>query len=248
MNIPAHILTKLRSSQRMVVVTGGGLSAESGVASFRQALIGEWANYDIRDLATPQAFARSPKTVWQWYDARRRQIASAQPNPAHHALVDLEQHVPEFLLVSLAIDGLHWQAGSRDLVELNGCVQRVRCVENGHLGDWDEEGSVPPRCPRCGSLFRPDVVLLGEGFARTHVTRARTAVEQCDVILFVGELSTADPVAQFPFIARRAGATVVTVSRDDSMFAVTADIHLKERASDSIPQLVRLISSDTGAV
>jgi NAD-dependent deacetylase len=248
MNIPTAILAKLRQSQRMVVVTGGGLSAESGVASFRQAMVGEWANYDVRDLATPQAFARSPKTVWQWYDSRRQQIASAQPNSAHHAIVDLEQHVPEFLLVSLAIDGLHWQAGSRDVIELNGCVQRVRCVENGHLGDWNEEGSVPPRCPRCGSLFRPDVVLLGEGFARTHVLRARSAVEQCDVVLFVGELSTADPVAQFPFMARRAGATIITISRDDSMFAVTADVHIRAAASQSIPQLVHAITSDTGDV
>jgi len=134
------------------------------------------------------------------------------------------------------------------LVELNGCVQRVRCVENGHLGDWDEEGSIPPRCPRCGSLFRPDVVLLGEGFARTHVLRARTAVEQCDTILFIGELSTADPVAQFPFMARRAGATVITVNRDDSMFAVTADYHIKARASDCVSELVRIITSGTGAV
>jgi NAD-dependent deacetylase len=248
MNIPTAILAKLQQSQRMVVVTGGGLSAESGVASFRQAMVGEWANYDVRDLATPQAFARSPKTVWQWYDSRRRQIASAQPNPAHHALVDLEQHVPEFLLVSLAIDGLHWQAGSRDIIELNGCVQRVRCVENGHLGDWDEEGSVPPRCPRCGSLFRPDVVLLGEGFARTHIMRARTAVEQCDVIVFVGELSTADPVAQFPFMARRAGATVITISREDSMFAVTADVHIRDTASTSIPHIVRVITSGAESV
>lgn len=248
MNIPADVLAKLRQSQRMIVVTGGGLSAESGVASFRQAMVDEWANYDVRDLATPQAFARSPKTVWQWYDFRRRQMASAQPNAAHHALVDLEQHVPEFLLVSLAIDGLHWQAGSRDLIELNGCVQRVRCVENGHLGDWDEEGSVPPRCPRCGSLFRPDVVLLGEGFARTHVTRARAAVEACDAILFVGELSTADPVAQFPFMARRAGATVVTIGRDDSMFAVTADYYINASASDSVPEIVRLLTNHTGTV
>ena len=105
MSLPSVLLTQLRQSQRLVVVTGGGMSAESGIASFRQALTGSWANYDVRDLATPQAYARNPKLVWQWYDFRRQMAEQAAPSAAHHALVDLEQHIPEFLLVSLAIDG-----------------------------------------------------------------------------------------------------------------------------------------------
>lgn len=242
------LITELKTAQKLVVVTGGGMSAESGVSSFRQAMIGPWANYDVRDLATPQAYARNPKLVWQWYNFRRLQSQTAQPSSAHHALVDLEQHIPTFVLVSLAIDGLHWRAGSRDLIELNGCVQRTRCVESAHLGDWEEEGEVPPRCQRCGSPLRPDVVLLGEGFARQDVRRAQIAVESCDAILFLGELSAADPIAQFPFSAKRAGARVLTVNPDAaSIFSVMADIHINDTPGNVIPALVAGVTRVEGA-
>jgi NAD-dependent deacetylase len=233
------VVHQIRQSQRTVVVTGSGMSAESGIASFRQALVGEWAQYDVRDLATPQAYARNPKLVWQWYNFRRSLVEAAQPSPAHHALVDIEQSIPEFLLVSLAIDGLHWRAGSRDMIELNGCVQRARCVENGHLGEWEEEGGIPPHCQRCGSQLRPDVVLLGEGFARHDVNRARHAVEQCDTIVFVGDISAIDPVAQFPFMAHRAKATIITITTDDtSIFGVMADHVIRATPGEVLPRLV----------
>ena len=223
------LIAELKTAQKLVVVTGGGMSAESGVSSFRQAMVGPWAQYDVRDLATPQAYARNPRLVWQWYDFRRQQVLAAYPSPAHHALVDLEQHIPSFLLVSLAIDGLHWRAGSRDIVELNGSVQRTRCVEAGHIGDWDEEGDVPPRCQRCGSPLRPDVVLLGEGFARADVRRAQQAVDACDTLLCIGELAASDPAAQFPFVAKRGGARVLTISTDPaSIYSVMADVWVAE--------------------
>jgi NAD-dependent deacetylase len=241
------IVRIVQASQRTVVVTGSGMSAESGITSFRQALVGEWGTYDVRDLATPQAFARNPKLVWRWYDFRRHLVEAAIPSAAHHALVDLEQRIPEFLLISLAIDGLHWRAGSRDMVELNGCVQRTRCVENGHLGDWDEEGDVPPHCQRCGSMLRPDVVLLGEGFARHDVSKARHTVEQCDTMLFVGEISASDPVAQFPFMAHRAGAKIVTISNDaTSIFSVMADHLIQAAPSQVLPELVARLNNSEG--
>lgn len=242
------LIAKLKTAQKLVVVTGGGMSAESGVSSFRQAMVGPWANYDVRDLATPQAYARNPRLVWQWYDFRRQQTLAALPSAAHHALVDLEQHIPGFLLVSLAIDGLHWRAGSRDMVELNGCVQRTRCVESGHLGDWEEEGDVPPRCQRCGSPLRPDVVLLGEGFARHDVRRAQTAVEQCDTLLCIGELAASDPVAQFPFVAKRNGASVLTINTDPaSIYSVMADVWLRDTPGAVVPALVAAVIGTTGS-
>jgi len=242
------LITQLKTAQKLVVVTGGGMSAESGVASFRQAIIGPWAAYDVRDLATPQAYARNPKLVWQWYNFRRGQTQIADPSVGHHALVDLEQHVPTFLLVSLAIDGLHWRAGSRDILELNGSVHRTRCVESGHPGDWEEEGDIPPRCQRCGSPLRPDVVLLGEGFARSDVRRAQTAVETCDAILFVGELSAADPVAQFPFIAKRSGARVLTINTDPaSIFSVMADVHINQTPGNALPTIVAGVTRVEGS-
>ncbi|MFM2032550.1 MAG: hypothetical protein RLZZ297_1315 [Chloroflexota bacterium] len=245
------LIPKLKTAQKLVVVTGSGLSAESGVASFRQAMVGPWAAYDVRDLATPQAYARNPRLVWQWYDYRRRQSESATPSPAHHALVDLEQYIPDYLLVSLAIDGLHWRAGSRDMVELNGCVQRTRCVEAGHLGDWEEEGDVPPRCQRCGSPLRPDVVLLGEGYARHDVRRAQTAIGECDTLLCIGDLATSDPVAQFPFAAKRAGATVLTINTDPaSIYSVMADVWVAATPGTVVPNLVAAVigHSDAGGV
>ena len=209
------LITQLKTAQKLVVVTGGGMSAESGVASFRQAIIGPWAAYDVRDLATPQAYARNPKLVWQWYNFRRGQTQTA---------------------------------GSRDILELNGSVHRTRCVESGHPGDWEEEGDIPPRCQRCGSQLRPDVVLLGEGFARSDVRRAQTAVETCDAILFVGELSAADPVAQFPFIAKRSGARVLTINTDPaSIFSVMADVHINQTPGNALPTIVAGVTRVEGS-
>jgi NAD-dependent deacetylase len=240
--VPDKILQRLRSAQSVVVLTGGGMAAESGIPSFREAQIDEWMTYDVSELATPQAFARNPRLVWRWYEHRRRLADAAEPSPAHYALVDLEQFYPKFTLITQTIDGLHWRAGSRDLLELNGCLRRSRCYETGEvLSAWEETGDVPPHCPHCGSLLRPDVVMFGEGLPHAELRAARQAVETCDLFLCVGSVGAIEPIASFPFVARRVKALVVTIAPEDTLYSLMADHVVNARPGEVMTELARLI-------
>lgn len=246
LSLPGPALDRLKSARHVVVLTGGGMAAESNIPSFRDAQTGEWAEYDVSELATQQGFVRNPRRVWQWYDYRRRLAEEAQPSPGHYALVDLEQFYPHFTLITQTIDGLHWRAGSRDLVELNGCLRRARCFEAGHvLSSWEEEGEIPPICPHCGGMLRHDVVMFGEGLPDMELKRARKAVEQCEVLLCVGSISAIEPVSSFPFVARRVGAMVVSVADDDSIYSLLADYVVPKQLSEFLPALVREIGAET---
>jgi len=179
----SKLIDALRCARRIAVLTGAGTSAESGVPTFRDAQTGLWANFKPEELATPEAFRRNPKLVWEWYALRRARVREVAPNPGHFALAELEgrvlglprsapqsrrerseliereQRVPEFLLATQNVDGLHQRAGSRQLVELHGNITRTKCFdENVVVDEWAETGEVPPRCPRCGGWLRPDVV------------------------------------------------------------------------------------------
>ena len=153
----------LAQARRVVVLTGAGVSAESGVPTFRDALTGLWANYRPEELATPTAFAQNPKLVWDWYQWRRELVERAEPNAAHQALAELEDRVPKFTLITQNVDGLHQRAGSRNVFELHGNIRRVKCSAEGRVvTEWAAGGDVPPRCPHCGANLRPDVVWFGE--------------------------------------------------------------------------------------
>jgi NAD-dependent deacetylase len=241
--LPDRVLQRLRAATRVVALTGGGMAAESGVPSFRDSHTGRWAEYDVSELATPQAFLRNPKLVWEWYDHRRRAADAAEPSPAHFAVVDLEQHYPSFTLVTQTIDSLHWRAGSRDVVELNGCLRRSRCYEAGHIAlSWDDDGDIPPRCAHCGSPLRPDVVLFGEGLPRAELRRAQHAVEQCDLFLAIGAIGAIEPVASFPFVAKRVKAFVLSIAPEDSVYSLMADFNIPQTPGAVLPDLVRLIT------
>jgi NAD-dependent protein deacetylases, SIR2 family len=249
LTLPDDVLYRLINARRVVALTGGGVAAESGIPSFREAHTGHWAQYDVSELATPQAFVRNPRLVWEWYAYRRVLAERAQPGATHYALVDLEQHYPEFTLITQSIDGLHWRAGSRDLIELNGSLRRCRCFESGHIAfAWDDDGEIPPRCVQCGSLLRPDVVMFGEGLPHHELRRARQAVEQCDVFLCVGTVGAIEPVASFPFVARRHGAFVLTIAPEDSIYTLMADYVIAARPGAVAPELVRLIVGDVGGL
>jgi NAD-dependent deacetylase len=243
LDVPDAVLQRLRSARYVVALTGGGMAAESNIPSFREAHAGEWAQYDVSELATQQGFVRNPRLVWEWYDSRRRHAESVEPSPAHYALVDLEQQYSAFTLITQTIDGLHWRAGSRDLVELNGCLRRGRCFEAGHIcSSWEEEGEIPPRCPHCGSVLRPDVVMFGEGLPANELKRARKAVEQCDLLLCVGSIGAIEPVASFPFVARRVGATVISISHEDSIYSLMSDYVIPATPGECLPELVQQMS------
>lgn len=213
MHIPAELIARLAAAQRVTVLTGAGVSQESGVPTFRDAQTGLWARFRPEDLATPEAFRRQPRLVWEWYAWRRRLVEAAQPNPAHVALVRLERRVPAFRLITQNVDGLHQRAGSRNVIELHGNLSRTACFAEGTVvTHWAETGEVPPRCPQCGGLLRPDVVWFGESLPAAAMEQALRASLECEVFLSVGTSTVVHPAASLPFEARRGGALVVEVN------------------------------------
>lgn len=245
-NIPDEVVAHMCSAKRVAVLTGAGVSAESGVPTFRQAQTGMWARFDPTELATPQAFLRNPRLVWDWYAYRRQMVEAAQPNPAHYTLVDLEQYYPDFTLITQNIDGLHWRAGSRDLLELHGNIERTRCFECGtYAKGWDEEGEIPPRCGHCGGLLRPDVVWFGEGLPERELRLAYEAAEQAQLFLSVGTSAVVQPAASLPIIAKRAGAYVIEINPEETALSIVADCWLPGKAGEVLPELARLVFGES---
>jgi NAD-dependent deacetylase len=211
--IPAELVEQLTTAKRVTVLTGAGVSQESGVPTFRDAQTGLWARYRPEELATPEAFRRQPRLVWEWYAWRRQLVAAAEPNPAHVALAQLETLFPHFQLVTQNVDGLHQRAGSRNVIELHGNITRTRCFEEGTVvARWEETGEVPPRCPKCGGPLRPDVVWFEEPLPEAEMAQAMQASLTCEVFLSVGTSTVVYPAAALPFEALRRGATVVEIN------------------------------------
>ncbi|MEO8485168.1 MAG: NAD-dependent deacylase [Betaproteobacteria bacterium] len=238
--IPAALAVALARARRVVALTGAGVSAESGIPTFRDALTGLWARYDPLELATPAAFQRHPRRVWDWYATRREAVLAAEPNDGHRALVAIERHVPEFLLATQNVDGLHARAGSRAVVELHGTIARVRCSRgDGIVERWDEpRAGEPPRCPHCGAFLRPDVVWFDESLPIEALARAEDASRRCDFMIVAGTSAEVHPAAALPLIAKSAGALVVEVNPDETPISRLADFALRARSGVALPALV----------
>ena len=202
----------LLEARRVAVLTGAGISAESGIPTFRDAMSGLWARYNPEELATPEAFARNPGLIWDWYAERRMKVASCAPNPGHLALAELERRVPEFLLITQNVDGLHAAAGSRRMVELHGNIRRVKCSRDGELVESWSGDDRPPPCPRCGAPLRPDVVWFGEMLPEEEFTRATEAARSAEIFLSVGTSNLVEPAASLPWLAHRHGAKVIVIN------------------------------------
>jgi NAD-dependent deacetylase len=203
----------LRHARRVTVLTGAGISAESGVPTFRDTLTGLWAQYRAEELATPEAFARNPALVWDWYRMRRELVAGIQPNPGHRALRALEEWVPDLVLITQNVDGLHRRAGSSRVIELHGSLERARCSrENIVFESWDETGEAPPRCRACGAPLRPDVVWFGELLPPEALRAAERAARNCDLFLSIGTSNLVEPAASLPWRAAAGGAEVVVIN------------------------------------
>jgi NAD-dependent deacetylase len=242
LNLPDVVAHRLKTATRVVALTGGGMAAESKVPSFREAQVDAWAEYDVSELATEQGYLRNPRLVWEWYDYRRRAAEALDPSPAHYALVDLEQHYPNFTLITQTIDGLHWRAGSRDLIEVNGCLRRSRCYEAGHVVTvWEDVAEAPPHCPQCGSMLRPGVVLFGEGLPEWELRQAQRVVEQCELFICVGDVGAIQPIASYPLLAKRAGAMVLAIAAEDSIYTLMADHVIATTPGEVLPDLVELV-------
>jgi NAD-dependent deacetylase len=243
MNISKDLADKCHASKYVVVLTGAGISAESGVPTFRDAQTGFWENYKPEDLATPQAFRRNPKLVWEWYAMRREMVKKVQPNAGHFALADIEKCVSQFMLITQNVDNLHFRAGSRNIIELHGNIERTKCLdEDVVITSWTSE-EIPPRCPRCGSLMRPDVVWFGEMLPPGAFAKAEEAIARCDLFFSIGTSGLVYPAAGLPFEALKNGVTTVEVNPDETPLTAHADFALRGASGRILPEIAACFQS-----
>jgi NAD-dependent deacetylase len=231
----------LRSAKNVAVLTGAGISAESGIPTFRGA-IGLWKTFRPEDLATPTAFGRNPKLVWQWYDWRRRLVQQATPNLGHGALVKLERCVPELTVITQNVDGLHRDAGSASVLELHGNIWRVQCTVCER--EWEDRRvpiPLPPSC-ECGGIVRPGVVWFGEALAPKVWRSAETAVLRSSIILVVGTSALVYPAAGLVHLARQVGAHVIEINTERTAISGSVEIAIPGRAAEVLPALVEDLS------
>jgi NAD-dependent deacetylase len=237
--IPPSLATAIANARSVAVLTGAGVSAESGVPTFRDAQTGLWARFDPLKLATPDAFCRNPKLVWDWYAWRRKLVATADPNAGHRALVALEGRVGDFVLITQNVDGLHRRAGSRNVVELHGNIGRVKCSrEDTIVEHWTEAGDAVPRCAGCGALLRPDVVWFDETLPADALQAAEDAARRCQILLVAGTSAEVYPAAALPDHAKSAGAVIVEINPHPTPLSGVADYVLRAPAGIALPALV----------
>jgi len=216
--IPLALAARLRDAAQhaghIVVLTGAGISAESGVPTFRDALTGLWARYDPMQLATPQAFQRRPELVWDWYAWRRQVVAEVAPNAGHLALAEMERRAPRFTLITQNVDSLHQRAGNRAVIELHGNLSRVKCSREGQVvAQWPATDERPPPCPTCGAPLRPDVVWFGEA-------------------------------ASLPLLAVDAGALAVEINPEETPLSASMHYTLRGPSGVVLPALVAAVWPD----
>jgi NAD-dependent deacetylase len=248
----AEAARAIRTSRQLVVLTGAGISKESGIPTFRDALEGLWSRYDPQQLATPAAFRRNPKLVWDWYQFRREIISPAQPNPGHVAIAALERCVAQVVVVTQNIDGLHQAAGSTDVIPLHGDIRQNKCfaacrgeptlIDVSQL-TWDVEAG-PPACPYCGAPVRPNVVWFNESLPVTALERALALSQTCDVMLVVGTSGLVVPVATLPYYARENGAVLIEVNPDETPITGLATLHLPGPAGEILPRVVAAVAQE----
>lgn len=238
-SFPDELIPAILDSTRVAILTGSGISAESGVPTFRQAQTGLWSQFDPQSLATPEAFQRDPKLVWEWYRWRRELISKARPNPGHLALVELNDLVRDFSLITQNVDGLHQRAGSTSVIELHGNIMRSRCTRDGNtVEEVTGESDQLPYCPDCGSMLRPDVVWYGESLPSRSYHDALDAARSCDIFFSIGTSSVVQPAASLSLEARAAGGRIVEINIEETPLTGYADFFLKGTAGKVLPSLI----------
>ena len=240
LEFPPESIALLRAASKVAALTGAGVSQESGLRTFRDAQTGLWAQYKPEELASPEAFARDPKLIWDWYAWRREAVKSVRPNPGHYALASMEKHIPSFSLITQNVDGLHRMAGSQRLLELHGNIQRVRCAECYTFTEtWEDDSEAVPRCQECGGLLRPDVVWFGEALPRDQLEAAVEAARSCDVFFSIGTSGVVQPAASLAFAARNRGAVVVEINAEPTPLTSKADYFLQGKSGEILPELLK---------
>lgn len=238
-----RIAERLAKLDRVCCLTGAGVSAESGVPTFR-GQAGLWQGQRPEDLATPEAFERDPEKVWKFYNYRREVLLDCRPNAAHRALVDLERVFDCWSLITQNVDRLHQRAGSRNPIELHGNIWTVRCTACGQ--EFDEFGvklECLPTCESCGGLLRPAVVWFGEMLAPEVLAAAQMAMERCQAMLVIGTSSVVQPAASLALAARAGGALVVEINLETTPLSSQADECLSGKAGEILPRLTQAIKT-----
>ena len=237
----------LRRAKHIVVFTGAGVSAESGIPTFRDALTGLWSHFDPSQLATADAFRRDPELVWGWYEWRRMKGMRAVPNAAHEAIAVMAQWVPKLTLITQNVDDLHERAGSEAPIRLHGSLFAPRCsacqrpaVHLEGIPGEPEGGRrmAPPTCSHCGGLIRPGVVWFGEALPEAALSQSFEAARNCDVLISIGTSSLVQPAAEIPFTAAQAGATVVQVNPNPTPLDHLAHFNMRAPSAQLLPALV----------
>lgn len=239
----------LRSARRVCALTGAGVSAESGIPTFRDAQSGLWANFRPEELATPRAFKKEPKLVWEWYQWRRSLLVNCMPNNGHRALVVMEKRIADFCIATQNVDGLHRMAGSENVLELHGNITLNKCFKEGTLVDgWSTDERVPPVCLHCGSHIRPAVVWFEEALPESVLTRAIASAEQCDVFLSIGTSSFVYPAASLPEYALEKEAFVIEVNLEPTPLTPHVHCFLQGKSSEVLPALVEAVWPENSSI
>jgi NAD-dependent deacetylase len=236
---PQDLLKRLKDCRKVAILTGAGISAESGISTFR-GVGGQWEKVDPLKLATPQAFAADPKYVWEWYEARRRQVAAAEPNRGHEVLAWMEEFFPEVTLITQNVDRLHHKAGSRHPIELHGSLWMVRCTGNPSCGEWEDRHELvhlPPQCPQCGALLRPGVVWFGEGLPPEAWEESEAAAQACDAFFMIGTSALVYPAAALPEDALSRGKLVIEVNPEETPLSGRATLSVRSKAGEALELL-----------
>ena len=240
-DIPESLLAALRDARHVCVLTGAGVSAESGVPTFRDAQDSLWARYSPQDLATPEAFLADPVLIWRWYRWRRELVAAVEPNAGHLALKTLTELVPRLTLITQNVDNLHQRAGSADVIEFHGNIFDDRCFADGTLAQGDDSHEVP-RCPDCGGNLRPGVVWFGETIPERALNESYAAASDCDVFLSVGTSSEVYPAAGLVDLARQNQALVAEVNPEPTRQAAKFDLVIAAKSGIALPKLVESLA------
>jgi NAD-dependent deacetylase len=240
------LISILRTAKRVVALTGAGVSAESGVPTFRDSMSGLWAQFKPEELASPDAFMRNPKLVWEWYAWRRKLVSDVKPNPGHHALAELERRVPSFTLITQNVDSLHQRAGSKTVIELHGNISRVKCsAENKVVENWQETSEVPPHCPNCKTgLLRPDVVWFGEMLPERELELSYAACVEAEIFFSIGTSALVHPAAKLPLLAVGTGAKLVEINPTETPLSRDADFLINGPSGKILPELLKAVWAD----
>lgn len=247
--IPQELITALHEAKHVLVFTGAGVSAESGISTFRDPLTGLWERFDPEDLATANGFRQDKALVWGWYEWRRMKVLKARPNPAHRAIAELAQHVPRLTVVTQNVDDLHERAGSTDVLHLHGSLHSPRCFACARpfsfppgIPDEPEGGRrlCPPQCSHCGGDIRPGVVWFGENLPEDTLKQAFAAARECDLLFAIGTSGIVQPAARIPSLARKAGAKLVQVNPQGTQLDYECTWSLRGGAGKIMPSLVQM--------